>query len=506
MAPRRRKAPPCSVDLPEPVWAAIASHMALKDWAKAAGTCKRSIGVQLHTVNIPPDTPPAGDSFCYRSVGVSQYCKYVCFLVAGVFRMCSLDLAVRWGGPAGVVWATKRMGALRVLRSYENGFLGLADAATQGQDNILKDLQQLEICALDADISDVLDSTAPQFMWLLSCAQKLTVLSASLEALPWLPPLLQLKHLVLRCEQHTFGALRNARNLETLSLSAGEYTRASILQLDSLASLRVVALHKIRPSGIYLPEACYLHISGLEEVLDPSKKGAWNGAITNLSSFGFSCSYRKISRLPGCFAHLQKLTFVTLELGQCGSSEHFLSLDGLGNVRKLRVSGKKLYLNVPSEVSWESVDFVGKRILDIAFADLEAFACTVSMCILQYGAPMGSCLSTLRSTLAARGVGWHTRKQKSGLCVFQYPVKIAANAFGCECGACMECLRALGVGDVPAAEWTEAEEVSEDEDWEDSSSSSDDDSDYFNDDDHDHGVTALTIRLCRCQREMLSRD
>ncbi|CAL8463383.1 g2917 [Coccomyxa elongata] len=75
--------------VPEPLWANIASHMSTCDWAMVSGTCKTTFKVQPRTIDIPSTTPPAG-----------------------------------------VIWASKRLGSVEVLCLRPNGALGLAEACS----------------------------------------------------------------------------------------------------------------------------------------------------------------------------------------------------------------------------------------------------------------------------------------------------------------------------------------------------------------------------------------
>ncbi|BDA48750.1 hypothetical protein COCOBI_12-4320 [Coccomyxa sp. Obi] len=119
MPPRRcRSKAPAKVELPEPLWAQIASHLSIKDGAKVSGTCKTTFRLQPRTIDIPLTTPLAG-----------------------------------------VIWASKRLRSVEVLRLRANGALGLAGTGVQDS-NSLMSLKQLEIGAPSAA-----DTTTAFMMW-----------------------------------------------------------------------------------------------------------------------------------------------------------------------------------------------------------------------------------------------------------------------------------------------------------------------------------------------------
>lgn len=352
------------------------------------------------------------------------------------------------------------MKGVEVLRLHENGALQLADAAEQGQTCILRNLKQLEVLALLCDYQSFL----PQIYWLLSCAHKLSVLSASGQALPWLPPLAHLKHLVIKVEGFTDGidslvsGIHKTINLETLSLRTSQKENTSALQLEDFPSLRVVALHNLRPSRTCLPNACKLHISG-DVGFDISKVAAWDGAMSSLSSFGFSNVSKDIHGLPGVFGRLQQLSNVSVDLGRVGTTARLVSLKGLAHVQKIRISGSALHLRVPNKVSWKSVEFVGKQSFKVEFDNAKAFASAVRACTFKYQHPMDACIPRLCGALKACGVDWRIGVEDSGLTVIRFPDKGQAYVFGCGCGACMACLREAGVAEAPTGEWIKEEDL-----------------------------------------------
>lgn len=122
----------------------------------------------------------------------------------------------------GVIWASKRMGSVEVLCLRRNGALGLAGTGVQDADTLMS-LKQLEIIV--PSVEHTTTAFKMWFSWVLSRAQKLTLLSAWVGQLEWFPPMRQLKHLVLRCNWspgEIFAALPHAKSLQTLSLRAGK--------------------------------------------------------------------------------------------------------------------------------------------------------------------------------------------------------------------------------------------------------------------------------------------
>ena len=61
MAPEKSERKLRKVDLPVEVWARVAAHMSLKDWARASGTSQSTTAVLLKALNLR-HIPAAGDS------------------------------------------------------------------------------------------------------------------------------------------------------------------------------------------------------------------------------------------------------------------------------------------------------------------------------------------------------------------------------------------------------------------------------------------------------------
>ena len=57
--------PEGATELPEAIWENIASHLSLKDWAKASGTCRVTSKIHLQKIDVSRVTPKEGE--CHAS-------------------------------------------------------------------------------------------------------------------------------------------------------------------------------------------------------------------------------------------------------------------------------------------------------------------------------------------------------------------------------------------------------------------------------------------------------
>ncbi len=103
------------------------------------------------------------------------------------------------------------------------------------------------------------------------------------------------------------------------------------MQLADTPSLRILALHRVRPKSIILPVACRLHVSGSGELELPEK--GWKNALKKLSSFYFDDMILRISQMPGCFASLQQLKYVKIKIDKWGSDARHVSLEAIAMCR-----------------------------------------------------------------------------------------------------------------------------------------------------------------------------
>lgn len=76
---------PWLADLPTSVWSSVQEHMELKDWVRAAGTCKASWAVHLRALKTLPDE-------CQDISGMSSSC--ICSVVTPV--LVSLRIWSHW--------------------------------------------------------------------------------------------------------------------------------------------------------------------------------------------------------------------------------------------------------------------------------------------------------------------------------------------------------------------------------------------------------------------------
>ena len=168
----------------------------------------------------------------------------------------------------GVAWVSKRLSSAHALRLDVEDWQRLAVATRQAL-STMTCLEQLEVIGRSSATGDAAVAHLMSFSHLVAGATKLTVLSACFGKLPWFPPFVHVKHLVLSLGGDidpgiVFAAIPNANSLETLLLrTPNRLLEAPLLQLDSMRFLCAVALEGICPAGINLPEKCTMHLKGL---------------------------------------------------------------------------------------------------------------------------------------------------------------------------------------------------------------------------------------------------
>ena len=365
---------------------------------------------------------------------------------------------------------------MEVLCLPPNGALGMSGTEVQNADALMN-LKQLEIIAPTFEDNNSMTAFKMWFTSVLLRAQKLTLLSAQVGRLEWFAPMMQLKHLVLRCScspGEIFAALPHAKSLQTLSLHAeglsggATVLDAPRLELKSLPDLRAVALHKVCPDHTILPKECDLHLAGLV-TLDILGDEKWGSALANLQSIEFRDIGAFLPQLPGLFGNvdLQKLSIVSMYFNECGETNAPVSLAVLAHVRQFCVcAGGEVYVTVPAKVSWQDVRFWGHQKLEVTFKDINAFATTVGTCAFCSNNLAGPHFFRLCHTLAERGIPWkssrHSRN-KGGVTTLAFPNSDAECFPGCVCGACMECLRATGMAEACSKDQDEDEEEEEEE-------------------------------------------
>ena len=447
MPPTRRSG---TVELPEHLWAQIASHMSMKDWAMVCGTCKTTFALQPRTINIPSATPPAGDTCWHRSwQGCHGQISIVCFISSSSFSFAIGSACT------GVVWASKRLGGVEVLRLSPTGALGLAATEVQ-YTNTLMSLKQFEIGVPTAKATKT--AFMMWFAWVLSRAEKLVLLSAVVGRLKWFPPLVHLKHLVLRCWRSpgkVIAALPHAKSLQTLSLHAeshsGEVIFLGALKLGSLPDLRAVALHGVCPDHTHLPKECDLHIAGLK-TLDALSHGKESSALAYLRSLEVSKADPNFPESPVLYGDSQKwknLSTVSIHVYKWGTWNAFASLANLAHVQRLFVDADmELYVTVPAKVSWHKLGLRANDWMEVKFEDMDAFAGTVRSCAFTSVHLAGPRMFQLCLALAEHGISWASRELEDGNTTLAFPDITAGDFSDCFCGACMKCLTAFGVAEA----------------------------------------------------------
>lgn len=287
---------------------------------------------------------------------------------------------------------------------------------------------------------------------MLTQAPTLNVLEAYVGSHPWLPPLANLRHLVLEF-YHDFGniscALAGAVALQTASLRGrGSYNTAPPLLLDRLLQLKVLVLRKVTPRRLELPPSCCLHLQDYGDL--NMKARVWETVLSSVrgisvlvSGFHNGVIFEKL-RLD-FLNPLQNLSIVAIRyepaFGCVGAT---LNLKPLAHLRKVAVSGVSLGIFLPARVSWEQASFDASKDLTLSFADMNAFVSAVPRFAASGTKMRDDWKDHFCCALKRQGIAWASRKGTSLIYNFWYPARLGTLCRSCCGGACMDCLAAAG--------------------------------------------------------------
>ena len=335
-----------------------------------------------------------------------------------------------------------------VLSLSETSVHKVADAVAQASHSI-KDLQQLCIEATGADSAGCLP-------WLLTQAINLDVLVASVSIKQWFPPVANLKHIVLEFplndSGNLCGALCSAAALQTLCLGNSKSKSAGKavfpLILDKLQLLKVLALKGFHPERLVIPKKCRMHLSGIGNFNLVTQK-EWRGCLTNLHSVG---GYLMMQNGCSAMEHLLSKQLrparnvIAMHI-QCYSEVHYEGcaqkdmLKGIEHLKKVAFTGGNVVFYLPANVRWHVVTFEASNLI-LHFEDVNKFVKAVPKFGATFKSMRNTWMADLCAVLAARGISWATQEDARGSHKFWYPA--GEYPGGCWCGACLECLVALG--------------------------------------------------------------
>ncbi|BDA48226.1 hypothetical protein COCOBI_11-4860 [Coccomyxa sp. Obi] len=411
MAPKKSKRELGRADLPMEVWARIAAHMSLQDWAKASGTCRSTRAVRLKNLNIKHSPAP------------------------------------------GVQWASRMLDGAEALCLSVDSLQQVAQGASRGLYSI-KQIRQLII-----DAKRFSDPALPCLPWLLAQASKLEVLVTPAGIRPWFPALATLKHLDLGFHKDAGNfceAVLDCTCLETLSLRFRGKPGSNIsvemghLQIENLPKLRVVVLKGIISKSISVPKACQLHIA-INICTDMQKS-----ILANIHGMDV-----KMPHLDGAtldlflkrtLEPLQNLQILHIQV-QCWGSDYgtsVLDLKAFARIEHLRISGMDLTLRFPAGVCWNTIEVVASNKLVLDFEDLNDFTKAVHSFSASYNHLCSTQALELCTVLAMSEITCAFQKEERGKSMFWFPAEISPS--GCWCGACLDCLVASGQAVATASE------------------------------------------------------
>lgn len=199
-------------------------------------------------------------------------------------------------------------------------------------------LTQLQLEWADSAASDDPDAAIGLMLltWLAAHAHGLRSLCLSVFQLPALPPLPNLRHLILNhASPHLAAAARDIScltALQTLCISTVSWSDEAQeleLALGGLRQLRQVKLEGILPALLELPLDAALHVTVFDEW--SAEHPVWQSVLPNMRTFKWDDDTWSLSRLPGVLQAPSGLTRVLLRMHAFGSSQRPLRLRAAGS-------------------------------------------------------------------------------------------------------------------------------------------------------------------------------
>ena len=312
------------LELPSDVWERVFALLSTKEWAMASGTCRAFRGIKLGVVDM--DVSSHG--------------------------------ALRW---AAKHWQASSKLSLNCKASFDYSFLP-PEVLTLG------DLQFLKV-------SGGSEHALP--MWigsLLSNCRALEVLMLDfVYPLPFLPPLMHLRHLMLTLPGFSCSFLTSLgmlHGLVSLSLQAnkGSFVECPQIDLTSLLGLKDIRIEQIRPNGVVLTEGCALHLV----VTSPELIGDALGDCAQIASLEFHDDDEEVWRWPTpLVAHCTSLQWTSRTIGAPGVPLSLSGADFTG-LRKLYLeSYETIDLHIPASMHLSALHVYTLHV-EITFEDVDA--------------------------------------------------------------------------------------------------------------------------------------
>ncbi len=353
-------------------------------------------------------------------------------------------------------WASQRWSAareMRLERCHASQVVALGDMCAGGH-VMPPHLQHLSLGIQWGEPEECM-------AWLpmvLAQTPELHSLKLTMPKLLRVPPLLQLRHLVLTffgCTEGCLADLALLTSLQTLSLEAlypKMQDRFTEIDLRPLVRLQQVRLFDIQCEAVYVGENCQVHVdvtdhisydsegfnpACLAEVLPMTSSVSWTesgGVLTN--------------PLPAFLTQAGNLSCVWLEVDTVGALGAPLILEGnLGKLRELRIRAKFAYLHLPATLAVDAlmIDLVLE--LCLTCEDVGAFVEGVRAFKIVYKVDNGSFLNMVGPAMAARGMAMEVTSCRLGrnTQVQHKPDGVQALDVRCSCGCCSVCLVKAGL-------------------------------------------------------------
>ena len=390
--------------LPVEIWQQVSDHLSSKNWARISRTCRATHMVQ-----------PAAIDLNIRSESAMAWVQ------------------THWG-------QAKNMKLTWLIRDVP--WVVAHNAAS------LTSLQSLQLQLKD----DRSPTSAMLLTWLLAQAPALRLLSIQQPRAFVVPPIRNLRHLVVTSQEFPaimVAAIRQLRMLQTLWLGVLRpelEPECAEFDLAGLTHLSDVAVDNLMMPRLTLPKHCRLHLTGFTETVFLE---TWYGLMRHgqLKSISLKDTGGDvIDDMPGFLAESKCTSLHWWYLLELGERESPLLFDPVSFKRltHLKLSAVHIHIVLPQAVplkvlhvsaSYLSVTCVSAQSLGFGLAELKVLYKSLKGCdIFEVVGVMSRRGKTVSKIEVSQD--WEPWEEHDG-----FLVSSSSGGWQCSCGACLACLQ-----------------------------------------------------------------
>lgn len=394
-----------SSHLPIEIWQQIAGHLTNRAWARICRTCRAMQSVQPIKINLTVNTASAM-AWVQKHWGNAR------------------SMTLTWGHQ-DVPW----------IVAYNAASLSF-------------------LVRLQLVLGEVTSPTSAMLLtWLLGQAPALQILSMEQQSVLVLPPMQNLRHLVLTSDvfsETLVASIRQMRNLKTLSLaSKADAAICEGLNLSELVNLSDVAVSSVVMSGAVFPRQCRVHLTGDEDVIlldrwAPLARTLQLGSIDLQDKRQIQSSMEIPAVL--CMSHCTSLRWHTS--GGLGFFRSPVRLElGFRRLSCLNLKGVILHIHIPSWMRLQLLHLSAHELSLSCNSPRDLVRSLRELSVL-YKNLQGCDLFDVVAAMAASGIVPAPHKWPDQFYPLQgfhgFLCSSLSGRWECQCGACLDCLRTVG--------------------------------------------------------------